>query len=487
MKPEILRAPSAPLRKMGWVLLLAAVHVACGKGATDTRERAGGSAPQAATRSHDAERIAALGSLPYVNFVPMAPRDQGKRGVTALDRERVDRGYVLFVPKPRYEALLVDVNGDVVHRWASETGRLTEAQAARWPDFFAGWQTVSMARNGDLFAILTRRGVLKLEWNSRLVWMTEIPAHHDVAVAENGDIYLLTESVRVVESGGRKRVIMDDGIAILRPDGSIRRSISLHDVFARSGDWSATLEQQIGERFRALDERGLEGLLASGAEWRASYPDPADAKRAARLLSSGRVEGDEGRVEGDEREAVAMLRAIPGAPSDLFHANTVVPLKRHEHGLWEDGDVMVSLAYWNLVAVIDMKHERIGWSWGPGEIEGAHQPTVLENGNVLVFDNGQSRNRSRVVEVDPGRKTIVWSYETSGFLSTSEGGCERLPSGNVLITETQTARLFEVTREKRIVWEYFNPLLDPAGVRRSGIYRAHHVPRETAAPLLARR
>ncbi len=465
---------------MGWVILLAAVHVACGKGAADTRERAGDTVPRAVAHDSDAERIAAIGSLSYVNFVPMAPRDQGKRGVTALDRERVDRGYVLFVPKPRYEALLIDVNGDVVHRWASETGSLTEAQAARWPDFFAGWQTVSMAQNGDLFAILSRHAVLKLDWNSRLVWMTEIPAHHDVAVAENGDIYLLTESVRVVESGGRKRAVLDDGIAILRPDGSIRRRISMHDVFARSGDWSAKLEQRIGERFRPLDEHGLEGLLASAGDRRTRFPGPADEERAARLLSTG-------RVEGDERDAVTMLRAIPGSPSDLFHANTVLPLKRHERGLWEDGDVMVSFANWNLVAVIDMKRERIGWSWGPGEVEGVHQPTVLENGNVLVFDNGQSRNRSRVVEVDPGRKTIVWSYGAPGFLSASEGGCEGLPSGNVLITETQTARLFEITREKRIVWEYFNPILDGAGIRRSGIYRAHHVSPETGVPLLARR
>ncbi len=460
-------------------MLLAVVVVACGRRAPDTREQARETAPPAGSRSPGADRIAALASIPYLNFVPVGPGERGKSGVTAADRGLADRGYVLFVPKPRYEAVLIDVNGDVVHRWASESGRLTDSQVSRWPDYFAGWQTVSMAQNGDLFAILSRHAVLKLDWNSRLAWMTEIPAHHDIAVA-NGDIYLLTESVRAVESGGRKRVVLDDGIAILGPDGSIRRRISLHDVFARSGDWSTKLERRIGERFRALDEHGLEGLLRSGGEWRTRYRDRADAERAAELLSSG-------RVEGDEREAVAMLRAIPGAPSDLFHANTVVPLKQQARGLWEDGDVMVSLANWNLVAVIDMKRERIGWSWGPGEIEGVHQPTVLENGNVLVFDNGESRNRSRVVEVDPGRKSIVWSYEAPGFHSASEGGCERLPSGNVLITDSRMARVFEITRGKQIVWEYFNPLFDGAGVRRSGIYRAHHVPPETAAPLLAGR
>lgn len=466
-------------QRMAWVALLLVVLGACGRRATNTRGQAGDTTPGGASGRPDAERLAAIGSLPYVNFVPIAPADRGKMGVTAVDRQRVDPGYILFVPKPRYEALLVDVNGDVVHRWACGIGHLTDTQKARWPDFLEGWQTVSMAPNGDLLAILSRHGVLKLNWNSQLAWMTSIPAHHDIAVAGNGDIYLLTEDVRAVEVGGRKRVVLDDGIAILRPDGSIQSRVSLYDVLTRSEGWAALLEQHIAQRFRALDEQGLEGLLASGREWQARYPDHADVERAARLLSSG-------RLEGDEREAVAMLRAMPGSMSDLFHANTVVPLKKHERGLWEDGDVMVSLAAWNLVAVIDMKRQRIGWSWGPGEIEGGHQPTVQNNGNVLVFDNGGSKNRSRVLEVDPARKTIVWSYEAPNFLSVSEGGCEELPSGNVLITEARISRVFEVTRGKQIVWEYLNPFFDGAGARRSGIYRAHHISSETAAPLLAR-
>lgn len=174
--------------------------------------------------------MAAIRNIPYVNFVRVAPDDRGKKGVTTLDPERVEQGYVLFVPKPRYEALLVDVKGDVVHRWASGTGRLPDAQTARWPDFLAGWQTVSMVRNGDLFAILGRHAVLKLDWNSRVVWMTALPAHHDVAVAGNGDIYVLTEGVRVVESGGRKRAVLDDGNVLVFDNGFSRNRSRVLEV-----------------------------------------------------------------------------------------------------------------------------------------------------------------------------------------------------------------------------------------------------------------
>jgi len=34
---------------------------------------------------------------------------------------------------------------------------------------------------------------------------------------------------------------------------------------------------------------------------------------------------------------------------------------------------------------------------------------------------------------------------------------QRLPNGNTLITESTQGRIFEVTPENEIVWEYYNP------------------------------
>ena len=36
--------------------------------------------------------------------------------------------------------------------------------------------------------------------------------------------------------------------------------------------------------------------------------------------------------------------------------------------------------------------------------------------------------------------------------------CQRLPNGNTLICSGAPGRLFEVTREGRVVWDYRNPL-----------------------------
>ena len=36
-------------------------------------------------------------------------------------------------------------------------------------------------------------------------------------------------------------------------------------------------------------------------------------------------------------------------------------------------------------------------------------------------------------------------------------GAQRLPNGNTLITESDGGRALEVTPDRRIVWEFFNP------------------------------
>ena len=53
---------------------------------------------------------------------------------------------------------------------------------------------------------------------------------------------------------------------------------------------------------------------------------------------------------------------------------------------------------------------------------------------------------------------------------------QRLPNGNTLITEGADGRIFELTAEKEIVWEYVNPFFGTENGRTNRIYRAHRVP-----------
>ena len=126
---------------------------------------------------------------------------------------------------------------------------------------------------------------------------------------------------------------------------------------------------------------------------------------------------------------------------------------------------MTSWRLLDQVAIIDKSSGDFIWKWGRGVLGHQHDPNLLDNGNVLIFDNGwhsmsAPTPSSRIIEVDPGSGEIQWEYKTrpgweffSGFIS----GAQRLPNGNTLICEGMTGRLFEVTHDGEMVWQYVNP------------------------------
>ena len=70
------------------------------------------------------------------------------------------------------------------------------------------------------------------------------------------------------------------------------------------------------------------------------------------------------------------------------------------------------------------------------------------------------------------------------FFSPYISGARRLPNGNTLITEGNFGRIFQVTTEGEVVWEYINPYFDARhdgmvanAVFRSTFYTAEELPR----------
>ncbi len=93
-----------------------------------------------------------------------------------------------------------------------------------------------------------------------------------------------------------------------------------------------------------------------------------------------------------------------------------------------------------------------------------------------------TRMRSRVLEINPVTFEKVWEYSIAGlpgffFYSTFVSSAQRLPNGNTLITEGVVGRVFEVTPENEIVWEYLNPHFTEEGAPNL-VYRAYRVPYE---------
>jgi hypothetical protein len=138
------------------------------------------------------------------------------------------------------------------------------------------------------------------------------------------------------------------------------------------------------------------------------------------------------------------------------------------------GNVLFCSRYLDLIGVIDITQEELLWSWGKNELEGPHHPTLLDNGNIMVFDNGIRRKYSRIIEVDPRSRKIVWQYMADppqSFFSKWGGASQRLPNGNILITETDKGRVFEITDGGDIVWEFYNTEINEEKKKRAPIYR----------------
>jgi hypothetical protein len=150
-----------------------------------------------------------------------------------------------------------------------------------------------------------------------------------------------------------------------------------------------------------------------------------------------------------------------------------------------DGNILLSLRYVGEGIKIAYPSGEVLARYGRGKMSFQHDCRELDNGNILFFDNGDQRqdcnspSYSQVVEIDPATDEVVWSYQADppwSFYVASCSGSERLPNGNTLICESWPGRLFEVTPEREIVWEFISPFAGrwaDRGMDSNMIWRAH--------------
>jgi hypothetical protein len=207
------------------------------------------------------------------------------------------------------------------------------------------------------------------------------------------------------------------------------------------------------------------------------------------------------------RAAIARLGTRDGY--DWLHLNAaryLGPNKWHEAGdaRFHPDNVLISSRSASLVTIV-ARDGTVVWRLGPdsstspfGQVIGQHDahlipPGLPGAGNLLLFDNGGAsglgnpspispqgnaiyqRAISRVLEIDPLSLALVWSYTAPNFFSTNISGAQRLPNSNTLITEGAPGRVFEVTADKEIVWEFMNPPGE-GGRRSNAVYRAYRLP-----------
>jgi hypothetical protein len=108
------------------------------------------------------------------------------------------------------------------------------------------------------------------------------------------------------------------------------------------------------------------------------------------------------------------------------------------------------------------------------------QDGLTDAGSLMIFNNGLDRpvSMSEIDVITPpqsspgvyilesgeayGPTERTWNYhapDSTSFYSFFISGARRLPNGNTFICSGQTGRLFEVTYEGDIVWEYVSPVV----------------------------
>jgi hypothetical protein len=375
-------------------------------------------------------RLEMLRSVPYVD-VSTEKVDVGDTGVVVYDADRACPGYNFYCPRRKGSAFLLDMDGRIIHRW---TYRPTVDDHA------------VMLENGDLAVVIKHAAVLRIDWDSQEIWRSKLAAHHDIVQAEDGSFYTIVREMK----NHRGLRVWFDAIVHLTTDGKELERWSTYD--------------HLEELKTVLDTRPfLDTVLDSVLDRRRAGEDSLEAMEAA------------------ARQYDAL---------DYFHINTVSllpgnPLEKGD-GRFARGNLLLCFRNIDQIAILSRDTDRIVWFWGAGELEWPHHPTMLDDGHILLFDNGIRRRSSRVIEVDPASGEVVWAYRAAPgerFYSGFRGSAQRLPNGNTLICESDEGRVFEITPEGQTVWTWLNP--DIRGQHRRSLYRWTRLPESRVNRLLS--
>ena len=352
----------------------------------------------------------------------------GVFGVITYVPEKCENGYTLFSPAYGYTEYLIDMRGLVVHTWPVSHSNVAE-----------------LLPNGNLFT------------HNCGSWLEEL---------------------------------QPDGTTVWRWDGDESLEINTHHDFYLDGDEVVSIAR-IKEPVKA-------GVYEKGVE-----PPCMKTDLLMRIDRQGRILWQFSFSE--HVEEICALSGLPlpipyartsttgEVPGDWAHTNTVEVLPATPLGerdaRFRPGNILVSFRALDIIAIINPDKNAVVWCYGLGVLDGQHQPTMLPNGNILIFDNGTYRGYSIVREIDPVTTQIVWQYENGeNFFSPFRSGAQRLSNGNTLITECDAGRLFEVTPEKEVVWDYWSPFI-AQGLHHLGkrIHRSTRYAPAYVEPLLASR
>ncbi|MDZ7725248.1 MAG: arylsulfotransferase family protein [candidate division KSB1 bacterium] len=340
-----------------------------------------------------------------------------KNGVLVNKQDKVYPGITLISgawnpddEEWHYGIRLVDMQGNIVNEWKLDPAKI-------WPksphtDHTAGLHNkkrrtmihgAHIYPNGDIVFNFEYLTLVRMDWDGNIIWKLPYRTHHSVFEDENKSLWVCGakwREERVPEYPHLNPNFTEDMIVKVSPDGEIEREISI---------------------LKALYECNYYGLLFF--DWVYNTDDVTHLNNVE-VLSSDMAENFE---------------------------------------LFDTGDILISMRYINSVMVIDGKTEKIKWSFTHPFVA-QHDPDFHPDGTITVFNNGLSRKNSEsvlggseILKIDPVTKSItpIYGHKEDQYFYTNRGGKhQHLPNGNMIITECQAGRVFEVTLAGELVWDW---------------------------------
>jgi uncharacterized protein (UPF0248 family) len=321
-------------------------------------------------------------------------------GLKAYNPGKTFHGYTLFTPLTgKGEVYLINLEGDIVHKWELPYPPGLYGYLLPNGNLFYNGKTPENPPRFPKWSLFKGGVVLEVDPQGNILWEYKHPDHHhDARRLRNGNTIILA-----IEKVPQSLVPqIKGGVPNTEVDGK--------DIYA-DVIYEVTPQGEIVWTWHAYEHLDQETDIITAQ---------------------------------DERH-------------EWSHGNTV--------GELADGNIVLSFRNISTVVIVNRNTGEIIWKLGHDVLAQQHFPNELPNGNLLIFDNGAHRhntalNFSRVIEVNRQTKEIVWEYVDNpphNFFSAYISGAQRLSNGNTLITEGAYGRIFEVTTDGEIVWEFVNP------------------------------
>ncbi len=338
--------------------------------------------------------------------------------------------------------ILVNSKGDVVHRWNVEKKifnpdimSLHKPIRKNIKDYVNAIEDAILFPDGSVIFSqsllelnnLRSQRIAKIDKDSNVIW--ELPGlfHHDMILAEDGNIYSVgskkSDSIPLIDHVKGKSVSFITGVVqVISPEGKLINSISIEDAFIDSGF----------ENLLPLFDLDIE-------------PQKTELKDGSTLY-------------------------------DPIHFNSIdyITAKQAKNlPFAKAGDLLISMRGNSAIAILRPNTNKIIWATrGPWRHQ--HYVQMTNKGTITLYDNDgggfiandkngnpKVERQPRVLEFDPKTNktnTLFYNKSDTDLYSYWRGYYKFIDTGNkvndsMIVSSSNTGRIIQVDSDGNIIWE----------------------------------